>query len=645
MSELGTVTVSANRPAVTPRSLLLGAALCSALGWAAPYVMHVLHASYLALDFSCPGATALMLLCAAGLNPLLGKLRPSWRLAPGELLVIFAMLLMASAVVEMGLSSQILPIIATPAYYATPENHWLALFRDRLPTGVIIHDVAAATRFFEGAPGAQIDWRVWAPALVVWTPLLAALYAVMMASMVIFRRQWDDRERLAYPLTQVPLALADSEATLLRTPAMWAGFAIPVFFATLKGLHHYFPVIPPCELAKGVPIFGPYGSLMFRLSFPMLGFFFLVNLDAAFSLWFFNLLFFLAQAAMLKLGLEFAVNLGSFGTPFALYKFLGWGAMTALVVGLTMMARSHLAEVLGKALGKRPEVRDDDEAMSYRAAVVTVVAGLLVMSLWLQWSGLSYGIACYYLAMAFLFFLGLTRIVVESGLAEAVAPLIAPGAVVGTFGSGVLGARGHAALALTYVYSSDIRTYPMASAASSLKLFHEGGLRGRGLCWVLVLGLVVGTVTSLWATLAMAYRFGGATMNSWFFVNGPQQSFKWLEQLLQLPEAVSPVGLATAALGALVMAGLMLGRQRFWWWPLHPVGWAIGSVWIMNQLWFTCFVAWALKAGLVKYGGLRLYRRARPVALGLILGQFTANLAWAVIDAIAGGRGNTIFWI
>jgi hypothetical protein len=55
---LGTVTVSANRPAVTPRSLLLGAALCSALGWAAPYVMHVLHASYLALDFSCPGATA-----------------------------------------------------------------------------------------------------------------------------------------------------------------------------------------------------------------------------------------------------------------------------------------------------------------------------------------------------------------------------------------------------------------------------------------------------------------------------------------------------------------------------------------------------------------------------------------------------------
>ncbi len=633
------------RAAITLRSLLLGALLCAGLGWGSPYVMHVLHASYLALDFSCPGATALMLLCVAVLNPVLGWLRPTWRLAQGELLVVFAMLLMASAVVEMGLSSQILPIIATPAYYATPENNWLTLFRDRLPTGVIIHDVAAATRFFEGAPGAKIDWRVWAPALVVWAPLLAALYAVMIASMVIFRRQWDDRERLAYPLTQVPLALVDGEAQLLRSGTMWAGFAIPVFFASLKGLHHYFPVVPPFELAQSVPLFGAYGSLMFRLSFPMLGFFFLVNLDAAFSLWFFNLLFFLAQALMLKIGLEFAVNLGPFGTPFALYKFLGWGAMLALVVGLTLMAKDHLADVVGKACGRRPAVRDDDEAMSYRAAVITVIAGLLVMSFWLQWSGLSYGIAWYYLAMAFLFFLGLTRIVVESGLAEAVAPLIAPGAVVGSLGSGVLGARGHAALALTYVYSSDIRTYPMASAATSLKLFHDGGLRGRGLFWVMVLGLVVGGLSSLWATLAMAYRFGGATMNSWFFVNGPQSSFNWLGQLLQLPVGISPLGLAVTAFGAVVMAALMLGRQRFWWWPLHPVGWAIGSVWIMNQLWFTCLLAWAIKSSLVKYGGLRLYRRARPVALGLILGQFTANLVWAVIDAIAGGNGNAIFWI
>ncbi|MCC7494331.1 MAG: hypothetical protein IT204_18380 [Fimbriimonadaceae bacterium] len=630
---------------ITWRSVLLGTLCTAFLAWGAPYAMHVLHASYLALDFSTPGALALLFGLVTILNPLAGRLRPGWRLSGAELVVIFTMLLMASAVIEMGLASQILPILATPAYYATPENKWQELFVDRLPPGIVLRDVDAARRFFEGGRNFQIDWNVWLPVLFVWTPLLLALYAVMLASMVILRRQWDERERLAYPLTQVPLALVDERQSVLRQPALWVGFGIAFGVMLLKGLHFYFPAVPDLRLDYPVPVFGQYGSLIFRVSFPMLGFFFLVNLDAAFSLWFFNLLFFAAQAAMLRLGYEFTVNLGPFGTTFALYKYLGWGAMVALVGGALYMARQHLGEVWRRALGRPGGADDSTEALSYRGAVVTVLVGLTVMVWWLTWSGLPVHLAAFFVAMAFLFFLGLTRVVVESGLAEAVAPLIAPGAVVGTFGSGALTGKGHAALALTFVYTSDIRTYVMASGATALKLFHDVGLRGRGLLGVLVLGTVVGLVVSIWATLAMAYRYGGATMNSWFFVSGPQQAFNWLGPLLSKPEEINHFGLGVALFGALVMVGLMAARQTFWWWPLHPVGWAIGSVWIVNQLWFTCFLAWLLKTSIVKWGGLKLYRRARPVAIGLILGQFSANLFWALIDHFAGGVGNSIFWI
>ncbi|NUP98603.1 MAG: hypothetical protein HUU35_01980 [Armatimonadetes bacterium] len=633
------------RPGVTLRSLLVGVVLTAFLGWGAPYAVHVLHASYLALDFSTPGAMAILFLLVAVVNPLLGRLRPAWQLTPAELLVVYSMLLLASAVVEMGLASQLLPIIATPAYYATPENNWTTLLADRLPPGIIVHDIEAAKRFFEGAPQARIDWRVWLPPLVLWAPLLISLYAVMIALMVIIRRQWDDRERLAYPLTQVPLALVDRQEPLLKNRLLWVGFAIPFLISAMQGMHFYVPAVPTVKLDHGVAVFGQYGSVIFRLSFPMLGFFFLVNLDTAFSLWFFNLLFVTAQALMRKVGYEFTVNLGSFGTAFALYKYIGWGAMMALVVGTGWMARDHLRDVLRKALGRAPEVDDSDEAMSYRAAVLTVVIGLVVMTIWLAWSGLSVPVALLFLVMAFVFFIGLTRVVVEAGLAEAVAPLIAPGAVVGSFGSGVLGARGHAALALTYVYTSDIRTYVMASAATSLKLFHNAGLRGRQLLGVMLLGTVVGIVVSIWSTLAMAYRFGGATMNNWFFVSGPQQPYQWVAKLLTTPEPVNQFGLVMTVFGAAVMAGLMVARQTFWWWPLHPAGWAIGSVWIMNQLWFTCFLAWLLKSLVVKYGGLKFYRQVRPIALGLILGQFTASFVWAVIDHFAGGVGNSIFWI
>lgn len=630
---------------VTLRGVVVGTLLTAFLGWGAPYTMHVLHASYLALDFSTPAATALLFLVVAVANPILRRLRPGWALSPNELVVVYAMLILASAVVEMGLSSQLLPIIATPAYYATPENNWHELFVNRLPAGVILHNSEAARRFFEGAPRAAIDWGAWLPPLVVWAPLLLALYAVMIALMVILRGQWDERERLAYPLTQVPLALVDPSVGLLRNRLMWAGFAVPFLVSAMTGLHHYFPAVPTVKLDQSLRLFPPYGNLIVRLSFPMLGFFFLVNQDAAFSLWLFNLLFWVAKVVMLRFGLEFTVNLGAYGTPFALYKYVGWGAMATLVVGTTWSARDHLRGVLRKAFGRAPEVDDTDEAMSYRAAVWTVLIGSVVITLWLVWSGLTFMLAWYFLFMALVFFIGLTRVVVESGLAEAVAPLIAADTVVAGFGSGVLDARGHAALALTYVYSSDIRTYVMASAATSLKLFHDREMRGRSLFWVMLLAILVGAGVSIWATLAMAYRYGGATMNSWFFVNGPKLPFNWLANLLGHPEEVKPFGMVMVVVGAAVMAGLMVARQTFWWWPLHPVGWAIGSVWIMDQLWLTAFLAWATKSLVVQYGGLKLYRQIRPVALGLILGQFTANLCWAAIDHFTGTSGNMIFWI
>ncbi len=67
--------------------------------------------------------------------------------------------------------------------------------------------------------------------------------------------------------------------------------------------------------------------------------------------------------------------------------------------------------------------------------------------------------------------------------------------------------------------------------------------------------------------------------------------------------------------------------------------------WIMDQIWFTVFLAWLIKFAIVRYGGLKLFQKFRPLFLGLILGQFTCNGFWIVIDAIAGGRGNQIFWI
>lgn len=52
-----------------------------------------------------------------------------------------------------------------------------------------------------------------------------------------------------------------------------------------------------------------------------------------------------------------------------------------------------------------------------------------------------------------------------------------------------------------------------------------------------------------------------------------------------------------------------------------------------------------MKYSIVKYGGLRAYRQARPVFLGLVLGEMTCAGIWAIIGVITGvSRGHGSRW-
>jgi hypothetical protein len=78
-----------------------------------------------------------------------------------------------------------------------------------------------------------------------------------------------------------------------------------------------------------------------------------------------------------------------------------------------------------------------------------------------------------------------------------------------------------------------------------------------------------------------------------------------------------------------VSLGLM--RLRFWWWPFHPVGYLAANVW-GSQWWYMPFlIGWALKGLIIRYGGLRLYQQTVPVAVGVIVGDRLANVAWPAV--------------
>ena len=71
-------------------------------------------------------------------------------------------------------------------------------------------------------------------------------------------------------------------------------------------------------------------------------------------------------------------------------------------------------------------------------------------------------------------------------------------------------------------------------------------------------------------------------------------------------------------------------RALFLWWPLHPVGYAVAGSYGMSFLWSCMLASWVLKYLILRHGGLKRYRQATPLFLGLILGEFSLTGIWAI---------------
>ena len=78
----------------------------------------------------------------------------------------------------------------------------------------------------------------------------------------------------------------------------------------------------------------------------------------------------------------------------------------------------------------------------------------------------------------------------------------------------------------------------------------------------------------------------------------------------------------------------MLLRQRFVWWPLHPIGFLAASAGVMRYAWLSVLIVWAVKFMVVRYGGARVYGKLRPFFLGLLFGHVFTLGAWSVFDVL-----------
>jgi hypothetical protein len=639
----------------TWRALLVGSVLCALIGIATPYACHVMHASYMALDFSTPAAIFFFFILVFVVNGALRAVHTRLALTSGELLVVFVMMAVGCAIPTMGLTSYLLSTIAAPFYYAAPENQWTSVLLPHVRKWLYPQDPQAIRWLYEGLPhGERIPWQAWAMPLLHWSAFALVLYFVMICVMVIVRRQWVENERLVYPITQLPLEMVRAEARpgfsnpILRNAWLWTGFVIPFLFGCYIAMTRYVEGMPPIRFDTRMDVFGKSAQLIFRISFPMIGFSYLLSTSMALSLWFFSLVTTTERAVMRSVGYEgqnATVDVYSQYAGGPLLCHQSQAALFVLVVFGLWVGRRHLKQVVAKAFGRGRDVDDSDEILSYPQAFWGMVAGMVYLTFWLARSGMSVWVAALFVLVSLAIFLGVTRIVAAGGMAETRSAMPASTVLISSVGSGTLGPSNLVPFGMTYIWMADIRTFVMASCANGLKIASDIQGRKRAIFWAMALAIVVTLAASIWSTMRLAYAYGGANANGWFFRDGPTLPFEFMANLIKTPSGPNVQGLMFGGIGATVMVALLLLNHRFVWWPLHPLGFPIASVWLTEQLWFSIFLAWAIKKMVLRYGGAELYKRTRFFFLGLILGQYTVSGLWIIIDLFTGKIGNSLFWI
>lgn len=249
-----------------------------------------------------------------------------------------------------------------------------------------------------------------------------------------------------------------------------------------------------------------------------------------------------------------------------------------------------------------------------------------------------------FLFAVILIYVGVTRMVAEGGLVFLRGPMIAQPFTMDALGPENISFRSLGALGVSYAWFCDIKAFFMAGVAHAVKLRDVLKMPQKQVLTAIAPSTVVAIGSSMWYTLYMGYRDGAYNYGDWIFRGGATTGYRVVVKRMQNPEGAGWKLLGWYGSGGLIMGILNFLRLRFYWWPIHPLGFAISLTLPVRLTAFSFFIAFLAKFFILKFGGIRLYRSSKPFFFGLILGHFTVTGISFVVDMIFfPGKGHFLY--
>ena len=575
----------------------------------------------------------LLLVC---LNSLIRRIAPRFVFSQGELLTIYIMINLASALAGHDMIQVLIPEMTHPFYFATPENKWGALFLDKIPKWLTVRNQDAMNGFYQGASTLYRKeiLSAWAVPVAMWTLFIITLLFVMLCLTVLLRKQWTEREKLTYPLVQLPMDLSSEKKSFFRNKLLWMGIGIAVAIDLIQGLHVIYPNIPglrikeinlgtyittrPWTAMGWVPVsFYPFA----------IGLGILLPVDLSFSSWFF-FLFWKAEAVI-------AASLGWDQIPqFPYVNQQSFGAYMGICFFAIWASRKHISKILNNLITGQGDMEDEGEPLRYRTAAFGALIGGLLLMVFVWAMGMSWWLVIAFFAIYFAMSVAITRMRAELGPPAHDLHGAGPDAILpAIIGPAKLGTGNLVVLSMMFWFNRAYRCHPMPFQLEGYKMAERAAMSYRKLFVAIMIAMVAGTIASFWSQLHIYYNLGAASKMvpptvPLIFGGEPYARLDgWLKAA---PPPARNIAWAVA-IGFIFTIFLNTLRMRFFWFPFHPVGFAVSSSWSMHQLWMCMFIAWLIKLLLLRYGGLKLYRAAVPLFLGIILGECVMGSLWTII--------------
>jgi len=582
------------------------------------------------------------------LSLLLKKFAPKLAFSQGELLVCYVMLTAMSSLCSHDMMQILIPTIGHAYWFATPENEWAELFHRYLPDRLTISDHAILRGYYEGETTLYTARyiKAWIEPILWWMLFIVVYIFVMLCINTILRKQWAERERLTYPIIQLPLEMTENRARFFKNKLMWIGFSVAALISIINFLNFLYPSIPEIPIKrrdidylfteKPWNAIG-YVSMSFNLA--IVGLTYFMPLDLAFSCWFF---FWLTRAERV----------------FA--SIVGWnnlylnerasGAWIGICVLALWASRRHLMAFAKHVFGL---VRMDDshEPMRYRSAVFLLLLSFAALVLFCYFAGMSLWAILIFYALFYALAIAIGRVRAELGPPYHEVIGINPRQMmVQMFGARRLRGSNLTIITFLYAFNRCNRSHPMPCQIESLKIGDRVGMNSHRLAQAMTLAIGIGAVATFWTYLQVAYHYGTLARCRGWVGNFGWESYNPLQSWLQYPRGTDTRAVTFMGGGFAFVFFLYIMRTRFLWWPLHASGYVLsGASWGgMIYFWFPVMVSWLIKSIILRHGGRGTHRKAIPFFLGLILGDFIPRSIASIVSLVlnlympSSGAGHTL---